>query len=146
MPGVDGNKMLVGFMKTVGLAIVISIFTGLFLSFIFLKEKTIFSSWFVDVYKPTKGFVIEKPPVRLIFFGESSQSANPDNLSKIINSLNEVEYQNYKFNSKIDVNFVSSLKGDRQRDAGKTVDVNVKATSGVGELLQEVAPSLTNKK
>ena len=146
MPGIDGNKMLIGFMKTVGLAIVISIFTGLFLSFIFLKEKTIFSSWFVDVYKPTKGFVIEKPPVRLIFFCESSQNANPDNLTKIINSLNKVKYQDYKFNSAIDVNFVSSLKGDRQRDAGKTVDINVKATPGVEDLMQEVAPSLTDKK
>jgi hypothetical protein len=132
------------FMKAVGMALIISIFTGLILSFIFMEESKIFSSWFVDVYKPSKAFILEKPPIRLIFFGEASSNASPENISKIINSLNKVEYKNYQFNKIVDVNFMSSLKGDRQRDAGKTVDISIKSGEEGGNIVKELVPEIVS--
>jgi len=146
MPGIDDNNMLKGFMKSIGTAIIIAIFTGLFLSIILMKEATIFSSWFVDVYKPSKGFILEKAPIRIIFFGEANGQANAENITKIIDSLNKVKYHDYKFNNRINVNFESSLKGDRQRDNTKKISVQIKAGPKADDVIDAIVPVITDRK
>jgi hypothetical protein len=134
MPGVDNNGTLKGFMKAVSISILIAFFVSIFINLILMKENDIFSSWFVDVYKPSKGFILEKAPIRIIFFGESQGDANAENITKIIEALDKIEYHDYKFNPSTDINFHSSLKGARERGSEKGVNVKIDANPSEGIL------------
>jgi len=125
------------FIKAMGMAVFIAILTGIILSTILLKEATIFSSWFIDVYKPSKGFVIEKAPIRLVFFGEANEKSSADNIVRIIEALEKTKYENYKFNENVNITFESSLKGDRQRDNNKEMSIKVEAGHEINNLLDK---------
>jgi hypothetical protein len=141
MPGINDDGMFKGFMKVVGMALLISFFIAIFMSLVLMKESEIFSSWFIDVYKPSKGFVLEKAPIRIIFFGEAKGEANAENISKIIDALDKVEYQDYKFNPDVNINFSSSLKGAKERDAQKAVKVHLETDPTNGLIDGVLSPS-----
>jgi len=132
--------------------IVIIIFTSLIatimVSIILASDSKIFSSWFIDTYKPSKGLVVEKPPVRIMFFGEAQENPTAIELIKIINALDKTEFHNYKFNPETTIEFRSAVSGLKAREARKKIKVHIKSPMEIdnNQFVSELPDNSKNKK
>ncbi len=106
--------------------IAISVFLGLIIlmsiSLPLIESEKIFSNILVDSYKPRKVVILEKSPVRLIFYGETTDT-NTAKLIPLIKALDEVKFEkDYNMNPNLSINVDSRLVGDRNRKSGHILD------------------------
>jgi hypothetical protein len=86
-----------------------------------IEGERIFSNIFIDSYRPRKVIIIEKAPVRLMFFGETHET-NITQITKLIKAIDTVKFEpNYKFNSVTEIDVFSKLIGDRNRKSMHSV-------------------------
>jgi hypothetical protein len=111
-------------MKIFGIAILTVIFLLFIFSIPLIKRQHIFSNIFVDSYQPRKVMIIEKSPIRIIFFGESTKLDVNDTL-QLIHALDLAKFEKgYALNPVLDIQVNSLLRGDRNRGASHTIITN----------------------
>jgi len=105
----------------IGILIFMAITTLMLISLPLIEKERIFSNIFVDSYKPRKVIIIEKSPVRLIFFGETTDS-NTSSIIQLIQALDKIHFEpGYHLNPNIDISVNSKLIGDRNRKSGHSI-------------------------
>jgi hypothetical protein len=82
-----------------------------------VEKERIFSNIFVDSYKPRKVLIIEKAPIRIMFFGEA-EDTNATDLVSLIQALDKTKFiPGYRLNPITEINVDSRLVGDRNRNS-----------------------------
>lgn len=89
------------------------------------KDTGSFSSWLLDVYKPSGGFIIEKAPVRIIFFGESDKQITSKEIIEVINALEKIEFNDYQFNHSLTIQVDSNSNKANNRSSNKMINIKL---------------------
>jgi len=76
----------------IGILFFLGISMLMMISMPLVEKERIFSNIFVDSYKPRKVVILEKSPVRLIFYGETAES-NTSVLVDLIQALDRVHFE-----------------------------------------------------
>ncbi len=109
-------------MKLFGVSLLIFILLLFFMTIPLIKGQHIFSNIFVDSYMPRKVLIVEKAPVRIIFFGETGDNFDSNTTTEIIRALDKVQYiPGYHLNKETIISVDSELTGDRKRGSSKSV-------------------------
>jgi len=120
-------------MKWSGVTILVGLLLLFAMSFPLIKEGSIFSNMFVDAFAPKKVFIIERNPIRIMYFGEISNEETEDRnnggdsdvelgIIKIIEELRKMEaVPAYPLNTHTIIDVDSSLATERGRSLNKQV-------------------------
>ncbi len=86
------------------------------------------STWLSDNYLPKKIMILEKYPVRILMYGQYSDSINEslsvkkkNHLVDIINALDKVKHEPGQFQYQIDVNFGSNFNSKQIRSTERAI-------------------------